>query len=172
MNRAQKRREARQERRLAAMEKLEKPEKLSGCAARQPTIRCRVHTPEVRPIHPHLDSTFEVKAASDWEAWAKTSHKLIEALGCAHNPLIIGFILDLIGLLPVPAKRLIAAGIIAGFGCQVTEEEDGSVFVEQVPRYPPCFEPKEHPSGLVIPDSGEGLVLPGMSDFSLSKEPA
>lgn len=145
-------------------EKKRRGQPRKSCEHQDPTIRVRVHTPEIRPVHPHLDATFTVKRESDYEVWAETCRTLLVHMGITADQLVVGFIMDFINGLPVEIRELIWKGIFLGWGCEVGEpEEDGSVYVRQVQRYPPLAGPEERPSGLVIPgrdEPGGALILP------------
>lgn len=133
-----------------------------ACENHPPTIRVRVHTPELRPVHPHLDTAFTVKKPTDFEAWAETCQRILAAMGIVQAPLVLGFVLDFVNSLPLELRQTLIGGIALGLGCEITEEEGGTVYVQQVPRYPPLVGPEERPGGLVVPgeDAGGKLVVP------------
>jgi hypothetical protein len=85
---------------------------------------------------------------------------LLKELGITHPMLIVGFLLDLVNMLPVGWRRLISHGSAVGLGLDV-KEENGKLLVGLVPHYTPLVETGERPSGLVVPGKGDaGLVLP------------
>jgi hypothetical protein len=81
-------------------------------------------------------------------------------MGITHPALVIGFLLDLCNSLPLELRQFLIAGVGLGLGCEVTEDEDGSVSIKQVPRYEPLIEEKEGPSGLVLPPQDKKLIIP------------
>lgn len=137
------------------------------CQNQQPTIRVRVHTPETLPAHRHIDTVFQVKAETDWEAWAKTCTELLRAMGYTHEPFIIGFIMDFINGFPKALRWEFVKGLFLGWGCEIEPQPDGSVYVRPAQRYEPLGEPEETKSGIILPSDLDlesrtegGLILP------------
>ena len=136
------------------------------CDNRAPTIRLNIHSPETG-WRKHKDVTTKLTASSDFELIVGTYLELVKLLGYRQTPFVAGFLLDIINRLPDEIRKVIAVGVMQGWGTKVelVEEEGKEVLqVSNVPTYPPLAGNEERENGIVVPHGGRGpsgLVLPG-----------
>lgn len=135
------------------------------CEKKQPTFRINLHVPATN-WHPHKDKTLEVKAETEFEAWAKAVREMLMVLTQGNGRLMVGYLADMLNNLPVEVRTALVAAMAQGFGLAIkpVEGEEGAIEVGLVQRYPPLIEPKETPSGIALPGGQKpgdaGLVLP------------
>jgi len=132
-----------------------------SCENQQPTIRVKIHTPETRPVHRHIDQVFQVKAETDWECWAQACAETLRQMGYTHEAFIVGFIMDFINSFSKELRWEFVKGLFLGWGCEIEPQLDGSVYVRPANRYEPLGEP---------PTAERGIVLPGTMDWEKTKE--
>lgn len=143
------------------------------CERQQPTIRLSIHTP-ASAVHRHIDKVIQIKEPSDWQVWAHSMGKALEAMGYVNDRFVLGFYLDLINNLPRDHRLALLRGIVEGRGLNIKtifNEETGApegIEVDLPQRYDPLAGPKLTESGIVLPDhpGSSDLVLPGDSDYN------
>jgi len=141
------------------------------CVNQLPSARVRVHSPSLG-WRPHRDRTFTAKGETDLDLFAGIIIETLQALGYGalqdadgNQPFVVGFLLDTMNRLPPPVRKVLAVGIMQGWGMVVEPDEDNKgITVRNVPRYTPLVGDETTESGLIIPKEGSGpggLVLPG-----------
>ena len=138
------------------------------CENKQATIKVTMHIPATN-WHPHMDKVLEVKAETEFQAWALAMRDSLLALTHQNMRLMVGYWGDALNSLPDDVRRALIEVIVRGLGLSIKPAKDtpNAIDIDLVPRYAPLIGDKKTESGLVIPKSpGSDLLLPGMKGYT------
>jgi hypothetical protein len=121
--------------------------------------------------HSHHDHTLEVKAPTEFEAWAMFTQKVLAALAYNNPRLMLGYWLDALNTLPEDTRKTFIQGIARGLGLSIkpAEDESNAILIDLVQKYDPLAGDKKSKGGIVLPRgvSVGDLVLPGDPKFGV-----
>lgn len=129
-----------------------------------PNAHVRIHAPDCG-WKAHIDKSFSVTAATESELAARIYSQTVKHLGYTQAPIIIGLVTELVNSLPDEIRKVVAIGIMNGWGLKLdpTFDDDGKptgltvsnpqVFSSLVPGQEGA--PKQTRGGLILPDSAD-----------------
>lgn len=138
------------------------------CENKQATIKVKIHVPATS-WHPHMDKTLEVKAETEFQAWALAMRDSLLALTHQNMRLMVGYWGDALNSLPADVRTALIDVIARGLGLSIKTAKDQPdvIEIDLVPRYDPLVGEKKTESGLVLPKTPKSaLLLPGQEGYN------
>ncbi len=135
------------------------------CENAQPTFRVKMHVPAT-DWHPHEDKVFNVKAPTEFEAWAATMVKILAELTHENARLMVGYWGDALNVLPIDMRKALMQVLQQGLGISIKKgAEPDTIEVNLEPKYQPLVEQPPRQDELLVPKPG-ALILPGQPGYN------